>query len=336
MFANHTSESLRVVKSSPGFSAEGAGLVPYTTSDTTPAVLPVSGSTAARVLGMPSLSALHNRLSRLKHHVRTASRLIKETMSRSGRRWRALFVTLTYRPGVEWSPRHVTAFIKNVRTWADRQGASLGYVWVAEMQRRGAVHYHAVVWLPSSLRLPRPDKRGWWRHGSTNVQSVKRNAVGYLMKYVSKGVTGDDPDLPAGARVCGSGGLDRMARDEFHYWRLPRYVREHIVIGDRCSRAPGGGWYSRRTGETFKSDYGLFGICLRPRFDDCNGRARRPDFVIMLSDQYKRLPSPLVLVQPHVVDALDSRRREDFWYASRELNIYALMMFAGAPDPHIP
>lgn len=262
----------------------GAGLVPYTTSDTRASG---AASTPFELAAMVQAPAALSRLRRLRHHVRTASRLIRETMHREGAQWRAVFVTLTYAPGVEWSPRHVTDFIKNVRMWGARQGVRVGYVWVAEMQRRGAVHYHAVIWIPSRLQLPKPDRRGWWRHGMSNVQAVKRNGVGYLMKYVSKGL-GDDPDLPLGARVCGSGGLDAMARAEFHYWRLPRYVREHVQIGERCRRAQGGGWVSTVTGQLWRSDYGLFGIARISRGADCNGRPRRDDTVCLLSDSWGR------------------------------------------------
>lgn len=220
-------------------------------------------------------------------------------MSRSGAKWRAVFVTLTYRPGVVWKPNHVRSFVDCVRKWGDRQGVKVGYLWVAEMQERGAVHYHAVIWIPSRLQLPRPDRRGWWPHGSTNVQTVKRNAVGYLMKYVSKGV-GGGPDLPKGARVCGSGGLDDMARAEFHYWRLPRYVRENIVIGDRCARAVGGGWYSRRTGEHWQSAYGVYAFCERKRMGD-DGRKLRSDTITLLSDRWRRWNTGVEPICPHVV-----------------------------------
>lgn len=294
MRTHHNATSLHVQASEAS-----AGLVPYTTTQTS------DGHRAATVFevgAMLGVSAVENRLRRLKHHVRTASRLIKETMHREGRKWRAVFVTLTYAPGVEWSPNHVRSFLDNVRKWGSRQGVRLGYVWVAEMQKRGAVHYHAVIWLPSRLQMPRPDgKRGWWKHGTSNVQTVKRNAIGYLMKYVSKGV-GNYPDLPSGARVCGSGGLDRMARNEFHYWRLPRYVRSGLeaetwgplrpgALWDgrmRAFRAAGGGWCSRATGEVWRSEYGLFGIARKGRGEDCNGRALRPDTVCVLSDRYKR------------------------------------------------
>ena len=318
MCANHTPRDAGVVKRD---GEAGPGLVPYTTSDTplnkvwdTPDY-PVS-DVLLQIQAMPTISARQSRLLRLKHHVRTASRLIKETMARGGRKWRAVFVTLTYKPGVEWSARHITGYIKNVRMWAKRRGSSMGYVWVAEMQKRGAVHYHAVIWIPASLRLPRPDKVGWWRHGSSNVQAVKRNAIGYLMKYVSKGVVGNDPDMPPGSRVCGSGGLDAMARDEFHYWRLPRYVRQNIDIGDRCCRVEGGGWMSRRTGEVWRSDWGLYSISRMKIDPDCNGNFRRSDVITRLSDVYKREKSPFVM-NSEVVDMVFAVDRENYFYAQQ-------------------
>lgn len=279
-----------------GCAAAGrAGLVPYTTSQTVPS----EGQISAMVM----VSHAHSRLSRLKHHVRTAGRLVAETMSRSGRKWRALFVTLTYRPGVEWSPRHVSQFIDAAGKWSRRRGFKLGYLWVAEMQQRGAVHYHAVVWVLSRYRMPAPDKKGWWPHGTTNVQPVKRNAIGYLMKYVSKGCGGEGPGLPSGCRVCGSGGLDSMARDEFHYWRLPRYVREHVQIGERCARADGGGWVSRESGEVWRSEWGLFGIARVKK-----GEQR--DSVTILSNEYRREAGGHPIIMPDVVAAVEGRWRE--------------------------
>jgi hypothetical protein len=259
----------------------GVGLVPYTTSG--------PGQFFQGFSGFIDVPASEARLRRMKHHVRTAGRLMGETMERHGRGFRALFVTLTYRRAENWKPRHIADFWHRLRKWSGRKGFKVGYVWVSEMQRRGAVHYHACIWLPAKCGIPRPDKRGWWPHGSTNVQAVRRNCIGYLMKYVSKGCHGDDPELPRGARICGSGGLDELAGHEFHYWRLPRYVRENVVIGERCRRVKGGGWASRDTGQYWCSEYGLHGIARVRRGADCRGAPRRSDTVCMLHADYKRV-----------------------------------------------
>jgi len=231
--------SSTLVNKAQAFGGEAPGLVPYTTSDT-PIIL----------------SHRAGRVQRLKHHIRTAGRLVKETMLRRRGRWRSVFVTLTYADGSDWEARHISAYLKQMREWSRRRGFVTPYVWCAELQKRGAIHYHVVFWLPISVRLKRPDKSGAWPHGMSNVQTVKANAVGYLMKYVAKGT---EKSLPRGARVCGSGGLDPQARLEFHYWRLPRYVRDVIQVGERCRRNPGGGWYSNRfCRPLMQSDWGLW------------------------------------------------------------------------------
>lgn len=279
------------------------GLVPYTTS-------PTAFQGAGLGTNDPNSKTIflnHSacRLARLKHHLRTASRLVKETMARAGHDWRAVFVTLTYRPGVEWQARHLSVYLDALQKWATRKvGHTLPYVWCAELQKRGAVHYHVVVWLPKGCGIPRPDGRGgWWRHGCSNVKSVKRNAVGYLMKYVSKGcdVGGGRGEFPRGARICGSGGLDKLARCEFTWWRWPRFLREvsgfqtgadFAVVAARCrrgamgvQRARGGGWVWRASGEITRAAWGLVRLMV-PARDKMTGR-RGGSTVIVLSDDVR-------------------------------------------------
>lgn len=231
--------------------SEASGLVPYTTSGTSEK----SSDSSASFLEISQALA---RVQRMKHHLRTAGRLVAETIERAKERRTAYFVTLTYANGDDWSGRDVSDFLKRVREWARRRGFRVPYVWCAETQKRGAIHYHLVMWLPKGQRMPKPDKCGWWARGFSNVQRVKKNAVGYLMKYVSKGK--EAPKLPKGSRICGSGGLDADARAEFHYWRLPRYVRENLEIGQRAERVEGGGWRRRGGAEVWKSAFGLFGM----------------------------------------------------------------------------
>lgn len=231
--------------------AGAGGLVPYTTTRT--------GELLPDRPGCVSFSQKFSRLARMKHHVRTAGRLMSETLGRLSSRYYAVFLTLTYRDSYAWRGTHLTDFFHRLRSWAGRKAFRVRYVWVAEMQKRGAIHYHAVIWLPRGLKMPKADRRGWWPHGSTNVKAVRKNAVGYLMKYVSKGV--GSQDFPKGARICGSAGLDAQASDEFHWWRLPRYVRQSCPMGSRAVRAPGGGWLVRGgDGVIITTDWGLHAI----------------------------------------------------------------------------
>ena len=121
---------------------------------------------------------------------------------------RARFLTLTYRLGTDWQPRHVTG-ASRIRHWVQHRGVRFRYVWVAEQHKSGRVHYHAIVWLLRGLTMPKPDKQGWWPHGFTNVQWA-RKGIAYLVKYATKTATSSVP-FPRGCRSHGHGGLKRRA-----------------------------------------------------------------------------------------------------------------------------
>lgn len=190
----------------------------------------------------------------MKRSTVTAARLITEDTNSGGFRWKAAMVTLTYRPGLSYSPRHVSDFLQRARQWAARRGFPLRYVWVLELTKAGAPHYHAVLWLPKGTSMPKPDKQGWWSHGLTRIEWA-RNAVGYIAKYASKGC--DVQSLPSGARICGAGGLTDDARNERAWWLSPGWVRESWTSADRPRRAPAGvgGWLSTVSGEWLPSPW---------------------------------------------------------------------------------
>ena len=140
----------------------------------------------------------------------------------------------------------------NLRKWCNRQGFRARYVWVAELQQRGTIHYHAVVWLPVGVRCPAFDSRGWWPHGMTNRKAVRRSAVGYLMKYLSKGT--DTCSFPKGARIYGVAGLDKAMSRVRRWVRLPAFVQGNSSTLDAWTRTPGGGW-SSPSGVGFVSEF---------------------------------------------------------------------------------
>jgi len=200
------------------------------------------------------------RLTRLKRSVMTAARLIVEDLELEKIRFRSWFITMTYRSGVAWEPLHITETLKRVRQWCDRQGVKFRYVWVAEIQekrkvREGGhcVHYHLMVFLPVGLQLPKFDKRGWWKHGFTQTVLAKK-PVGYIAKYASKG--GDAGYFPKSCRLHGCGGLTLKSRWIRAWWMCPAYVREWWPEStDRPSRAAGGGWLSKLTGDWRAAKY---------------------------------------------------------------------------------
>jgi hypothetical protein len=202
-------------------------------------------------LGSIPLDPSVSRYLRMRRRILTASRLHVEQVGH----WRAAMLTMTYRPGVTWDGRHVSDCLRNIRQWLIRRGVACRYVWVMELTKAGIPHYHAVVWLPLGIKLPKLDDAGWWPHGSTRMEWA-RHAVGYVSKYVSKGQEGIK--LPSGARMYGVGGLTGDALAESRWWALPTWLRGLVARGDTVRRAPpgtGGGWLHRDTGELFQSPW---------------------------------------------------------------------------------
>ena len=94
-------------------------------------------------------------------------------------------------------------------TWLKRVlGADLiAYAWVAELQKRGAVHYHLIVYTKKGASIPFPD-RAWgrknyiaWKWGYTKVE--KARLPQYLASYVSKEYQKDYYRFPKNARGFG-------------------------------------------------------------------------------------------------------------------------------------
>ncbi|WP_049620996.1 rolling circle replication-associated protein [Frateuria defendens] len=143
--------------------------------------------------------------------------------------YRKTFITLTYRHRGEWERCHVSRFIRLMRQWFQRRGAACRFVWVAELQKRGALHYHVVVWVPRRLRLPRPDVCGWWPHGSSKIETA-RNPIGYMVKYATKTRPEDLKRLPKGVRLHGNGGHDDSARIALRETLLPGWARDQAFV----------------------------------------------------------------------------------------------------------
>lgn len=205
-----------------------------------------------------TLEAAPGRLKRMKRSVMTAGRLLLEGAEGApgGFRYRPAMVTLTYRTADDWHAQHVRDFLQRVRVWARRKGFALRYVWVAELQKRGAVHYHVLLWLP--FRMPMPDRRGWWAHGLSRVEWARGGGMGYLLKYATKGTGGYR--MPRGLRLHGSGGLCEAARRIRRYWLLPRELRALCAPQHDVRRQRGGGWCVRAFGLLLPPMWGLVGV----------------------------------------------------------------------------
>lgn len=200
------------------------------------------------------------RVARLRMNVGAAARLQMAAQRQGHRPDDCLMLTLTYRNGdsggVEWSPRHISECLKRIRQWMKRRGWPVRYVWVAELgERSGRLHYHVGLWVPCGESIPFVDAQGWWPHGATNVERA-RHAVGYLMKYLTKGSTETAlGEYPKGARVYGIGGVAVAERRVRSWLNRPAWLQARFDCTAQVHRAAGGGWTDPGTGEWWPSEF---------------------------------------------------------------------------------
>jgi len=204
-----------------------------------------------------------HRTRKVSQSVKTTARLHQSEIASSGFRFKPAMITCTYAPGSFWCAKDISRLIKECRRYLQRRYSqtTFRYTWVAELQKRGTIHYHVILWLPKGCTLPKPDKRGWWSKGSTRIEWVK-NAVGYLAKYASKG-SETEHEFPKGSRISGFGGLNNESRREYRFWRSPASIREAINPQQLLApstfdiRKTQGGYFNQDTGEFIESEYRL-------------------------------------------------------------------------------
>jgi hypothetical protein len=207
---------------------------------------------------------------------RASRKRLMDWYNRIDRVWRAraLFITLTYPRefSSDWSDwkRDLDALVKRLR----RRWPRSALVWRMELQRRGAPHFHLLVW-----GIPRVPiswlSRAWYeivgsgdeRHlrAGTQVAGIwnDKKAFFYISKYVAK--IGDDVAAAALGRVWGVRGRQyipaavvciRLTRRQFYEVR--RVIRAWVARVLRRARMWGRGRGGGITGYlSFSSGMGL-------------------------------------------------------------------------------
>ena len=194
------------------------------------------------------------RLHKASKIVFTVARIVQDDLTNLGTRFRAAMCTLTYRPGVAWQPKHISALTSSMSKYAKRSRFPLfSYVWVLELMKSGAPHYHILIWLPRGMTLPKPDKQGWWPHGSTRIEWAYR-PVGYMAKYASKMAT-NTASLPKNARICGYGGLTASQKHELSWFRAPAWLRQLVPQGHHIKRQAEGWWLDATHNIRYQTPY---------------------------------------------------------------------------------
>lgn len=243
ILSNLSKASARVSRNKSQNLKRDLGLVSILTSQT-------QGETVE--IELPSQEYL--RLKRLQKTVRVTAEVVQAKIRQFNQRMKPAMVTLTYRPDVDWSPKHVSQYIDCVKKWAKRRHLAVHYIWVMELTKKGVPHYHVMWWIPKGYTMPKADKQGWWKHGMTNSVWA-RKPVGYLCKYTSKGI---DPNsygkIPRNARLHGSGGLTPPMRVMKIWECAPSWVREIFDVNNGV-RKFGCYWVDRVTNKGFSSPW---------------------------------------------------------------------------------
>ncbi|MCE9644458.1 MAG: hypothetical protein K8S20_00550 [Chloroflexi bacterium] len=139
-----------------------------------------------------------------------------------------VMITLTYAPQFDWQPNHIREFMLAYRK---QLGDSLlAYAWVAELQKRGAVHYHVMLVVPNYLTvendLPYPDQSGLWTFGFTRVE-IARTPF-YLVTYLGKEYQKDFSNFPKGIRVFAVFIQDKLQKQSLRYQSLRLFQKELV------------------------------------------------------------------------------------------------------------
>lgn len=203
------------------------------------------------------------RITRLRKSLGIAAKCLHNLGKKNQRVW---MQTLTYSgDNSAWRPEHISRYLDALRKWHySRTGSKkVRYVWCAELQKRGVIHYHVIIWLDDALTPPMGD-RSWrnkgrfeppmWPHGMTN-RLLSHAPVAYIMKYASKIESKNVGNFPKGARIHGCGGLDVAGRGIRRWIIWPSYIQGNADCTERWKPVKGGGFQNSDTGEILLSEF---------------------------------------------------------------------------------
>lgn len=102
-------------------------------------------------------------------------------------------LTLTYRENMQDYERAYKDFNKFVKRLEYRYKISLRYLRVIELQQRGAIHFHVVIFSPDFALVPYNEVYETWGHGAVHIRKIEvlddvtADRIGnYLGKYLTK------------------------------------------------------------------------------------------------------------------------------------------------------
>jgi hypothetical protein len=201
-----------------------------------------------------TIDAFGARIGRMRRRVYAWSKYLAPFIHNTAG-FRLVMCTLTLDPQYGWQPGMVRYYMRACKR--NLKHNLLGYAWTAEMQKRGAVHYHVLLVVRAGTDVPEPDTSGWWPYGSSRRETAR--TVYYIVKYLSKGRFIDDgkyhPTLPQGLRI-------------FAVWIAPSFTNEPGYWQFTLEKLPG--WLRElmvQSYQDFTAQRGVGGYDLSPPYD---------------------------------------------------------------------
>lgn len=139
------------------------------------------------------------------------------------------FITLTYGSCFPSDPTVSKRHLQRYRRYTEKGWGPLRVVWRAELQKRGAIHYHLLyldapfipVWYLEYMWHEAREEYGLEKtRNSVHIEKQRRNAdprlvASYVGKYIGKPTTGDGDELPPSVgRVWGKWNIDNPIEEE--------------------------------------------------------------------------------------------------------------------------
>lgn len=125
------------------------------------------------------------------------ARILKES-------YNPAFITVTFKENtqeLDFANREHSKFMQNLKYFVKENfGVDLIYIGVPEFQKRGAIHYHILIFNLPYIPKVYDHFRSLWPHGSLNFKSVKN--IKHIANYVCKYMLKDADDQRLTGRKC--------------------------------------------------------------------------------------------------------------------------------------
>lgn len=184
------------------------------------------------------------RIRRCQKRVHAWAGALDEIIKQVGTKYRMMMVRLSYAPGYDWKPLQISHLITKIHY--ELRDNLIAYSWVAELQERGAVHYHLLMIVKRGTDIPYFDDAAWWIYGSTHHCTAR--SPFYICSYTAKKNYQKFGVFPKNLRMfaiwIAPGLVSSSARRLLRLTALPSWVARiaRAVDDFKAMCHPGGGW----------------------------------------------------------------------------------------------